>query len=272
DSVDYSCGYDTVFTVLANVWSEKSDVWGRRFKSYSSLLFQLSASLLEWRTGALTLEGCRDRMRSRMYRLKPADFPYGARGTSMDLVSLALVPKDSYAVKKAVCDRCGYVDPSEVPVFDPFMCAGLSRIQLEENPRGIPISLWMSSHLARGRSLCPACELEGLRAVKMRMCVEIVRLPNVLFISVEHENLVFDAALSFDCRGVRRTLKLRGIVYGGGGHFTCRFVSNSGTVWYHDGITTGRRCIEEGRLEDIVPADLMRTRNKLAVLLIYAKL
>ncbi|KAJ7661407.1 hypothetical protein DFH06DRAFT_988433 [Mycena polygramma] len=96
-------------------------------------------------------------------------------------------------------------------------------------------------------------------------------MPQVLFISVEHERLVFDAALTFDCQGVRRSLQLRGIVYGGGGHFTCRFVSSQGFLWYHDGITTGRRCIEEGKLEDLAPADLMKTRNKLAVLLIYAK-
>ncbi|KAJ6453680.1 hypothetical protein C8R47DRAFT_984495 [Mycena vitilis] len=68
-----------------------------------------------------------------------------------------------------------------------------------------------------------------------------------------------------------RTLELRGIVYGGGGHFTCRFVGRDGRLWYHDGIVTGRSCIEEGNLAEIPPAELMRTRNKVAVLLIYAK-
>ncbi|KAJ7661406.1 hypothetical protein DFH06DRAFT_988166, partial [Mycena polygramma] len=106
DSVNYSCGYDTVFTVLANVWSEKSDVWSRRFRSYSLMLFQLSGNLSECVAGSLTFEECRNRVRSRMHSLRPNDFPYGPRGTSMDLVSLALVPKDTYASKKAVCDRC----------------------------------------------------------------------------------------------------------------------------------------------------------------------
>ncbi|KAJ7611121.1 hypothetical protein DFH06DRAFT_1016210 [Mycena polygramma] len=137
DSVDYSCGYDTMFTILGNIWLEKSDVWTRRFSSYSEMLLQLSSHLAEYAASSITFEECRNRMRSKMHCLKPADFPYGPRGTSMDLVSLALTPKDTYALRTAICDDCGYVDAIETPVFDPFMCAGLSRAQLAANPLGV---------------------------------------------------------------------------------------------------------------------------------------
>ncbi|KAJ6552778.1 hypothetical protein B0H19DRAFT_1072279 [Mycena capillaripes] len=34
--------------------------------------------------------------------------------------------------------------------------------------------------------------------------------------------------------GATITLKLRGIIYGGQGHFTCRYIEKSGEIWFHD--------------------------------------
>jgi len=43
-------------------------------------------------------------------------------------------------------------------------------------------------------------------------------------------------------------LGLRGTVYHGDNHFISRFISSNGTIWYHDGITTGRQYTEERNL------------------------
>ncbi|KAJ7037050.1 hypothetical protein C8F04DRAFT_1180775 [Mycena alexandri] len=64
---------------------------------------------------------------------------------------------------------------------------------------------------------------------------------------------------------VRSTL--RGIVYGGAGHFTVRYLTADGTVWFHDGIATGRRCIQDGHLDTIDLASLSHARGKLALTL-----
>ncbi|KAJ6453681.1 hypothetical protein C8R47DRAFT_929410, partial [Mycena vitilis] len=106
DGVNYSCGYDTVFTILTNIWKEAPGVWTRRFESYSGMFSQLSVYLTEFARGSISFEECRNGMRSKMHRLRPADFPYGPRGTSMDLVSLALVSKETYALRTANCDKC----------------------------------------------------------------------------------------------------------------------------------------------------------------------
>ncbi|KAJ6563563.1 hypothetical protein DFH09DRAFT_920212, partial [Mycena vulgaris] len=44
-------------------------------------------------------------------------------------------------------------------------------------------------------------------------------------------------------------LNLKGIIYGGQNHFTCRFIHSSGTVWFHNGISTWRACIQDSSLE-----------------------
>ncbi|KAJ7617673.1 hypothetical protein DFH06DRAFT_1012334 [Mycena polygramma] len=66
-------------------------------------------------------------------------------------------------------------------------------------------------------------------------------------------------------------MRLRGIIYGGGSHFTCRFIEQNGDMWYHDGITTGRRCVRHGNMSVFQgPLDLQKCRGSNAVALIYA--
>ncbi|KAJ6545642.1 hypothetical protein B0H19DRAFT_877404, partial [Mycena capillaripes] len=66
--------------------------------------------------------------------------------------------------------------------------------------------------------------------------------------------------------------KLRGIIYGGQGHFTCRYIEKGGEIWFHDGITTGRRCLPDidiHRVQDRL--SLHRCGEKKAVAVIYAR-
>ncbi|KAJ7079862.1 hypothetical protein C8R44DRAFT_636655 [Mycena epipterygia] len=65
-------------------------------------------------------------------------------------------------------------------------------------------------------------------------------------------------------------LKLRGIIYGGRGHFTCRVIRPTKDVWFHDGITTGRACVREGHLDDFQSEALRGCRGKTVVAIVYA--
>ncbi|KAJ7152407.1 hypothetical protein C8R46DRAFT_820871, partial [Mycena filopes] len=66
--------------------------------------------------------------------------------------------------------------------------------------------------------------------------------------------------------------KLRGIIYGGQGHFTCRYIDRDGGMWFHDGITTGRRCQPEVNVSAVTRLlDLHRCGEKRAVAVVYAR-
>jgi hypothetical protein len=71
-------------------------------------------------------------------------------------------------------------------------------------------------------------------------------------------------------------LPLKGIVYSGNFHFICRIISDK-TVWFHDGITTRRKCDKVGRCDkvghitDFSDKTFMTCNNKHAVLAVYAK-
>ncbi|KAJ6529446.1 hypothetical protein DFH09DRAFT_155008, partial [Mycena vulgaris] len=55
--------------------------------------------------------------------------------------------------------------------------------------------------------------------------------------------------LRFDLEGTTRILLLRGVIYFGNIHFTSRIISSDGRVWFHDGIGTGRACVDENYLD-----------------------
>ncbi|KAJ7015913.1 hypothetical protein C8F04DRAFT_949883 [Mycena alexandri] len=82
--------------------------------------------------------------------------------------------------------------------------------------------------------------------------------------------MLFSRSLLFDVDGSNVVSRLRGIIYGGEAHFTARYISTHGTVWFHDGISTGSNCMEEGHIDSTDLLSLTRARGKSALTLIYA--
>jgi hypothetical protein len=64
---------------------------------------------------------------------------------------------------------------------------------------------------------------------------------------------------------------LRGIIYLGAHHFTAHIVTPDRNVWYHDGISTGQSCLNEGYLSDFSINSLMTCKSRQAVVVVYAK-
>ncbi|KAJ7187209.1 hypothetical protein C8R46DRAFT_880338 [Mycena filopes] len=92
-----------------------------------------------------------------------------------------------------------------------------------------------------------------------------------MLFDLTHDKLVFNDEIVLDTDTGRARLRLRGIIYGGQGHFTCRFIQSDGTIWFHDGITTGSSCLRESKVQDIGDRlQLHRCGEKTAAAVIYA--
>ncbi|KAJ6511818.1 hypothetical protein DFH09DRAFT_941651 [Mycena vulgaris] len=104
------------------------------------------------------------------------------------------------------------------------------------------------------------------------MIPKLTDVPGIVLIDINHNRLSFNDQLRFNSAGVMVKLNLRGILCRGQNHFTCRFIDSSGTVWFHNGISTGRACIRdasfEGRYDQMA---LHKYGEKLAVAVIYAR-
>jgi hypothetical protein len=97
---------------------------------------------------------------------------------------------------------------------------------------------------------------------------KVTPLPPLLVFAINSDRLLFNHELEIDCSGYLGKLKLRGIIYGGQSHSTCRFIDDRGDMWFHDGITTGANCLPE-----VVPnlIDLHTYGQKKAVVVIYTR-
>ena len=71
--------------------------------------------------------------------------------------------------------------------------------------------------------------------------------------------------------GQIQDINLRGIVYHGGYHFTSQIVSFEQQIWYHDGISTGTRCLKDGILKSQSDDKLRMCRGRDLVLAVYAQ-
>ncbi|KAJ7882959.1 hypothetical protein B0H14DRAFT_2339749 [Mycena olivaceomarginata] len=74
DSVNYSCAYDTLFTVLLNIWKSDRTKWHTLFCTYGTGMSLLSNELEMATVGQQTLEQARNVVRSYLHGFSPANF------------------------------------------------------------------------------------------------------------------------------------------------------------------------------------------------------
>ncbi|KDQ57393.1 hypothetical protein JAAARDRAFT_130548 [Jaapia argillacea MUCL 33604] len=65
-------------------------------------------------------------------------------------------------------------------------------------------------------------------------------------------------------------MHLRGIVYYGGFHYNVRILRRDGSVWFHDGLTTGINTMYEGQLDTFSEEGLKYKEERYATVLIYS--
>jgi hypothetical protein len=70
----------------------------------------------------------------------------------------------------------------------------------------------------------------------------------------------------------RSVLKLKGLIYFGGFHFTCRIISEDDVMWFHDGMVTGSDTVLDGKLDEMSYEQLHTCRGKKLEIAVYAKM
>ncbi|KAJ6513682.1 hypothetical protein C8R47DRAFT_962393 [Mycena vitilis] len=268
NSVDHSCGYDSLFTVLVNIWADDPVRRGVEFSEHGQGMALLSRQFELSGNGHQSWEMSRNSVRAHLHSLSPVYFPYGPRTTSIDKIAEYMFPTRSYGIGRQTCSTCTYRDPTDFEVLETFLSAGLSRSAILGEP--VPISKWLANYLRRHRTVCHVCTAASRRS-RVFMTTVIHTAPSLLLLFLDSDRLTFDRVLKIESAGDSKELTLRGVIYGGFGHFTCRVVDKDGWVWFNDGITTGRRCVREFKYDAVDNLlDLHGCRGRKALAVIYA--
>ena len=123
---------------------------------------------------------------------------------------------------------------------------------------------WMSNFMHATGHICPFC------GYSLKQVFRLIQPIPLLVIDLSSKNLYIDHSIEIGIMNSKKLYSLRGVFYYGMNHFTSRFISHEGTIWFHDGMTTNQKMEKEGMLDSKV--DLLFCRDMHACGVIYEAL
>ena len=283
DSHNYSCAYDSLLTVLYNIWLDKTAVWSRRFEDISAHMSLLSEQFHLARLGRITIEEARNAVHREFHQQAPSDFPLGPVSTCIATLASTLIEnRESQLCGSSFwqCLSCGHQGET-IRSFSEFVELSVTGPFQDNKPRESLISdclgWYLSDQQRIGPHPCPAC-LKSSRSMSQPMSLQhfASRLPYIMCFVFNTHRFRINHSLTYLHDQMNVTFNLRGIVYGDGHHFVSRIVSKNGDIWFHDGIATRSSCVRESHLDFLPDDDWLKTTsqgysNRKAILVIYAR-
>ncbi|EDQ98041.1 uncharacterized protein LACBIDRAFT_314780 [Laccaria bicolor S238N-H82] len=259
DGINYSCAYDSLFVILYHIWNIDPSRWTTNFTEINQdYLGALAAGFNKVLEGTLTLENVRDELRHDLHNLDPIKFPMGKTGASVGQLTFEMLKhEENNAVAEIICSDCG----NAYEVDDT-----LGYVLHASDPIPASTSKWIGSIQKPSTEICGGCSGEMIEHVSY------AEVPKIIILEYPYCNTETSHKVKFVVNGEEVLLSLRGIIYHGDNHFTSRVFSYEGKVWFHNGITTKNKCIEDGQLDDKSNNDLRYYQDQELVLAVYSQL
>ncbi|KAJ7252196.1 hypothetical protein C8J57DRAFT_1077516 [Mycena rebaudengoi] len=269
DSQDFSCVYDSLFSILCNLWMDDIILRTMQLKSMSDEMGSLINGFNQALGGRYTLEQGRDMVRCMLHTKSPEYFPCGHSNSSVNRLVDHIFPPSSNGDAITCCARCGFQEGGTVQTFGHHITVSLPPALRREPRQVISMGKWIQNHLLHKMGSCPRC-LDNQVESPLYRKTTLTSVPAVLCLSITSKQVQLDPVLRFNCDGRRVVTKLRGIIYHGDEHFTSRMFTTNGDIWFHNGITTQSSTRFEGNLRKFALASLHMYRGKDATLAMYA--
>lgn len=244
DSINWSCAFDSVLTVLRFVWYHEARDNDKDF-TYSGYLGMMFQSFKELDDGVISLDLCRYRMRERCWAMDRTSFPKGRRGTDLYALLHVLCGYETSSgggskTSNALCQGCGSTQESNLfqsigryvvlrPSHDvervQHVSSHLQRMEVEYDVCNV-----CTGNVRREHTYCPMLTVQlsesGAGAVDQTWCI--------------------DPMVSLSVCSYR----LAGVVYWGSAeeHFAVRLHEANGTVHRYDGMISNGIVEKDGSI------------------------
>lgn len=270
DMRNWSCAYDCVVGLLFNLYVatnkelHSSQAPASRFTN-TMLFTQLYEGFGQVAQGSATLEQTRDTVRSTLHSFYPSIFPLtGQQVTSIDALCKVLFELSSpFCSKITTCSLCTAVTKTlrdscstSVQIVSSTLWNGLQSLPPTSSILEITalrLGTQPKTHCSTCRSTSAATRHIELHSIPPVLTFEIQLTDSSLpRIAIDPDMLITAPD------GGQHRYRLFGIVYLADAHFTCRYVDLAGDVWYHDGLSQTRTCVQDGHVDSL---DLARTHQ-----------
>jgi hypothetical protein len=240
------------------MWAEHPAIWTTRFESIGNIYLSTLVQGFNMMDQQLSFENVRNAVRMKLHAKNPLQFPMGANGISVATLCMEMLkPQDCIASSQLICSHCDYEGPEKDDKLTYLLHA-------DPSVSG-STSDWVQTIVHNVRNKCPQCNGSMMRTIYY------TKTPDLLVLEYPNINMITSHQITVNVYEKSVNLYLRGIVYAGGYHFTSRFISEDGTIWYHDGMTTGAMCKRNGHISMMLDDEFKRYENKILVLAVYAR-
>ncbi|KAL1711884.1 hypothetical protein EV715DRAFT_214688 [Schizophyllum commune] len=267
NATDWSCPYDSFFTILHEIWKSNRHRWSALLASSGVFARELDKQWAAYEDGRLReWSATRDIVRSQLNEYAPSDFPYGSTPASVAKLLRAIIGEDTLATKTARCPDCHATRYQGVPALRQNAQLYTTNLLRGRRPASFTTANWLTEVL-KGTSRKQTCALCG---AYVTVDVNILRTPDILCLDRTQAQLVISPSISYN----GAVMNLRGVIYSGQNHFTCRVIDKDGCIYRHDGMINGGECEKEAVVSRVLPTDLglWRSSNgvvKIASFVVY---
>ena len=274
DERDYSCAYDSLFTVLFHLWYEGQSKHKAYFESSAQMMQILNSKFLLLLNKSCTFESIRDFLRKKLNSEKPMQYRYGSNYTDIDELIRDLTLTRSYGTSYLQCLSCKALISKPYSYFSDYTAVGWSGLDREALENNASIQSYLNYKVSKikekTKKSCPECRKSNKNSpLYVTQCINT--LPTILIFAISSW-IDINISLQFTVSNSLKEYILKGIIYSNGDHFTARLIDKSLNVWYHDGQTTRSLCQKERSLmqmDDVVPLKMYGRYN--AIMAFYVE-
>ena len=268
DGLNSSGAYDSLLTIVANCTRSFPSMWdslrgNNRFFDY--FISCLDRAMISQVPSSLTPhERARDELRDVLHTYRPQTYPrYGDTFTDIGVVAQAITFSQQIIGSRTVhCIACDDFLP-QTKRLDASVHIG----PLPPSNAGMVTSVAaMMQDLLYPTALspCPFCH-----SVSVVTDTQYHSVPSILGMELTgNESVGLEHVVTLAMANQQYVWHLVGVVYSANKNFSCRFLDEDGTVWFHDGAEIGSLCIKDA--DDIESVNDMSTaRGSRARLVLY---
>ena len=248
-----SCAYDAVFVVLFNIWRENPVACGTSWHTLQSELLDLLITSFERHVSLpvrvsgsesshqFSLEEIRDLVRRHLARIS-TEFIFGRYTSVHCIIERFFKTHNPVTISDLTCPNGHAVDRQRSPTCS---CEIIVFAQ-----SGTSLQYCMDNFTESTASKCLTCDTFLLRTTSF------VQTPPVIIFDLGSCVPSLSSVLWIPCGETGRVrYNLRGLVYYKDQHFTSRFVTETGMIWFHDGMLTGSSLIYDGQDIDSITTE-----------------
>ena len=253
-----SCGYNAVIAIVYNLWMESWEMWSGAFDDLNTdYLGALSANFCQHEGSINGLEECCKILQQHLQWDSPHEIKRSAEINIHTLLQCILTTPSITHSNVVWCDA------GHSSHHGGSSCRNCLFFVLNDHRC---LQDFINSSFENSlSSMCHICNAHQIQKSTL------ICLPPLLAFDLSScHGIDIDHHLELTANNMSAAYSLQGIIYYGHHHFTCRFVSQHGMVWYHCSIQTGTSLTNKGPLQLL--GDLLRKGALKVTAVLYPKL